>query len=168
MVRHCAVWYGMVWYGSVQGSIGYATVHCDMVSKIFLVEFPAKLARFGLADVNFYVLSMSFKVQCPLNVGGEGLNLGVAWNPNTLNFYHHISSGGGGKGEGAGATPLLIPRFPLTILYVPDLCFFEERKVLKSTHFLLSPSIHAYRHQYKRWWAQHFFKNRVISVFRIN
>jgi hypothetical protein len=73
------VLYGMEWYDMDQfKAVWYATVHYDMVSKIFLAEFPAKLARFGLADVNFYALSMSFKVQCPLKVGGEGLNLGVA------------------------------------------------------------------------------------------
>jgi hypothetical protein len=49
----------MEWYDMVQfKAVGYATVHYDMVSKIFLVEFSAKLARFGLADVNFYALAV--------------------------------------------------------------------------------------------------------------
>jgi hypothetical protein len=59
IVWYGIVLYGMEWYGSVQHkAVGYATVLSDMVSKIFLVEFFAKLARFGLAGVNFYALSV--------------------------------------------------------------------------------------------------------------
>jgi hypothetical protein len=47
------------WYDLVQfKAVGYAIVHYEMVSKIFLVEFSAKLALFGMANVNFYALSV--------------------------------------------------------------------------------------------------------------
>jgi hypothetical protein len=69
----------MEWYDMIQFSaVGYVTLHYDMVSKIVLAEFHAKLSRFGLADVNFYALSVIQSALPPLKVGGEGLNLGVA------------------------------------------------------------------------------------------
>jgi hypothetical protein len=63
-VGYRIVWYGIVLYGMEWydmdkfKAVGYATVHYDMVSKIFPVGSSAKLALFGLADVNFYALSV--------------------------------------------------------------------------------------------------------------
>ncbi len=112
MVGYCAVWYGMVWYDSVRcrgvlnGTVRYG------------IENGAKqntLQKWHALAWQMWIFTrcLSFKVQCPLKVGGEGLNLGVAWNPNTLNFITISVQAGVERGEGAGATPLLIPRFPL-------------------------------------------------------
>jgi hypothetical protein len=79
MVRHCAIWYGMVWFSSTQGSrVRNSTLRYGIENIPSTVEFSAKLARFGLADVNFYALSVIQSALPPLKVGGEGLNLGVA------------------------------------------------------------------------------------------